>query len=257
MSGIRLHGKVPPWGLSGWGWWNGEEQWHQGQRCNTRLPNSPYQCCSLLAGNEKVPEKMIHAARKETVSYAGKDLSNTLMPSSVSPHQAPGKQSLTTRVWIVSMPSVLGTLLLPHAPPISSHDKWIMGAPLSIRDHTTDGPSRHTRAHGLAVLLLTLSTMRLPAPLYFISVACVSPSFHSPSRAMRPTLCSSPGLISGAVMDTSVISFFCTCSPPHPKPTSPAGGSSRSGIIYSFPLVSHMSSLVPSPNVLSILIFMI
>lgn len=117
MSGIRLHGKVPPWGLSGWGWWNGEEQWHQGQRCNTRLPNSPYQCCSLLAGNEKVPEKMIHAARKETVSYAGKDLSNTLMPSSVSPHQAPGKQSLTTRVWIVSMPSVLGTLLLPHAPP--------------------------------------------------------------------------------------------------------------------------------------------
>ena len=41
------------------------------------LPNSLYQCCSLLVRNKKVPEITIHATWKETVSYVGRDLSNT------------------------------------------------------------------------------------------------------------------------------------------------------------------------------------
>lgn len=211
MSGISLHRTFPPGGC----WRDGEEQRHKWQRGDTRLPNGSYQCCSLLAGNKKVPEKMIHAAWKETVSCAGKDLSNT--PYAIIRLSTAGSwETIINNTYLncfhALCPGGPAPSTRPH--PISSHDKWVMRVPLLLQDHT---PGWAFQTHPRPRLgCAAPHTVLHPASSSFL-LHLLGPSFYSPSSVVRSTLCSSSRLISGAVMDSSVVSFFCTCSPPTPN----------------------------------------
>lgn len=103
-----------------------------GSDVTLNLLSSPYQGCSLLAGNKKFPEIMIHATWKETVSYVGRDWSNT--PYVIIRLATPGSlETILNNTYLNCFHSFGPGGLTPssHTPhSISARDKWVTRVPL-------------------------------------------------------------------------------------------------------------------------------